>query len=148
MGVLSFFLKLFKFKPGWNGTPEMFLAMVMEMQSRNNKEFSVREVLQWGEVMQKVIKVNLAPYKNFADLMEHGQPDFSMVEKLRGKMDELNHRRELKQAIYGENVDLADDDVMKSNSEGAVFARNMVKDLFKHVKFSEEEQKKLNDLDG
>ncbi|BAU51878.1 hypothetical protein [Mucilaginibacter gotjawali] len=41
MGLLSFFLKLFKFKPGWNGTPEIFLAMVMEMQSRNNKEFSV-----------------------------------------------------------------------------------------------------------
>lgn len=106
MGLLSFLIKLFKFKPGWNGTPEMFLAMVMEMQSRNNKEFSVQEVLQWGEVMQKVIKVNLAPYKDFADLIEHGQPDFTKVEKLSGKMDELNNRRALKQAIYGKNVDL------------------------------------------
>jgi hypothetical protein len=53
----------------------MFLAMVMEMQSRNNKEFSVREVLQWGEVMQKVIKVNLAPYKDFADLVQNGEPE-------------------------------------------------------------------------
>jgi hypothetical protein len=91
--------------------------MVMEMQLRNNKEFSVQEVLQWGEVMQKVIKVNLATYKDFADLIEHGQPDFTMVEKLSGKMDELNNRRALKQAIYGKNVDLGDDDVMKSNSE-------------------------------
>jgi hypothetical protein len=147
MGLLSFLIKLFKFKPGWNGTPEMFLAMVMEMQSRNNKEFSVREVLQWGEVMQKVIKVNLAPYKDFADLMEHGQPDFTMVEKLRGKMDELNNRRALKQAIYGKNVDLGDDDVMKSNSESAVFARKMVKDLAEHLQFSPEEQKKLDELD-
>lgn len=88
MGLLSFFLKLFRFKPGWNGTPEMFLAIVMEMQARNNKDFSAREVLQWGKVMQKVIKVNLAPYKDFADLMENGRPDFSMVEKLRGKMDD------------------------------------------------------------
>jgi hypothetical protein len=48
MGLFSFFQKLFRFKPGWNGTPEMFLAMVMEMQSQNNKEFSVREVLQCG----------------------------------------------------------------------------------------------------
>jgi hypothetical protein len=94
MGLLSFLIKLFKFKPGWNGTPEMFLAMVMEMQSRNNKVFSVREVLQWGEVMQKVIKVNLAPFNDFTDLVKHGRPDFTMVEKLRGKMDELNNRRE------------------------------------------------------
>lgn len=147
MGVLSFFSKLFKFKPVWNGTPEMFLAMVMEMQSRNNKDFSKQEVLQWGEVMQKVIKIDLAPYNNFADLMENGQPDFTMVKKLKMKMDELNHRKELKQAIYGEQVNLRDDDVMKSNSEGAVFARKMVKDLSKHVQFSEEEQKKLNELD-
>lgn len=125
----------------------MFLAMVMEMQSRNNKEFSVQEVLQWGEVMQKVIKVNLAPYKNFADLMAHGQPDFTMVEKLRGKMDEMNNRRALKQAIYGKNVDLGDDDVMKSNSEAAVFARKMVKDLSKHVKFTQDDQKIVDKLE-
>jgi hypothetical protein len=54
----------------------MFLAMVMEMQSRNNREFSEREVLQWGKTMQKVIKVNLAPYKDFVDPMEHGKPDY------------------------------------------------------------------------
>lgn len=146
MGLLSFLKKIFKFKPGWAGTPEMLLAMVMEMQSRNNKEFSVLEVLQWGEVMQKVLKVNLAPYKDFADLMEHGQPDFTMVEKLRGTMDELNNRRELKRAIYGKNVDLGDDDVMKSNSESAVFTGKMVKDLSEYIQFSPEEQKKLDEL--
>jgi hypothetical protein len=144
MGLLNFLMKLFKFKPGWNGTPEMFLAMVMEMQSRNNKEFSVHEVLQWGEVMQKVIKVNLAPYKDFADLMQNGEPDFSMVEKLRGKLDEVNQRRDLKKAIYGENVDLGDDDVINSDSEGAVFARNMVKDLSKYVKFPNDDQKTID----
>jgi hypothetical protein len=146
MGVLSFFLRLFKFKPGWNGTPEMFLAMVMEMQSRNNKEFVVQEVLQWGEVMQKVVKVDLAPYRNFADLMQNRVPDFSMVEKLRGKMDEITHRVELKKAIYGENADLGDDDVMKSDSEGAVFARNMVKDLSKYVQFPDSEQDTIHKL--
>jgi hypothetical protein len=116
------------------------------MQSRNNKEFSVREVMQWGEVMQKVIKVNLAPYKDFVDLMEHGEPDFSMVEKLREKMDEVSQRRVLKQAIYGKNVNLGDDDVMKSDSEGAVFARNMVKDLSKYVQFPNDDQKTIDDF--
>jgi hypothetical protein len=146
MGLFSFFQKLFKFKPGWNGTPEMFLAMVMEMQLQNNKEFSVREVLQWGEVMQKVIKVNLSPYKDFADLMQNGEPDFTLVEKMKGRIGEINQRRDLKKAIYGEGVDLGDDDVMKSESEGAVFARNMVKDLSKHVRFSDEEQKTIEEL--
>ncbi|QEM07087.1 hypothetical protein DIU31_027605 [Mucilaginibacter rubeus] len=54
-------------------------------------------------------------------------------------MDELNNRRALKQAIYGENVDLGDDDVMKSKSESAVFARKMAKDLAEYVQFSPEE---------
>ena len=146
MGLFSFFQKLFKFKPGWNGTPEMFLAMVMEMQLQNNKEFSVREVLHWGEVMQKVIKVNLSPYNDFADLMQNGEPDFTLVEKMKGRIGEINQRRDLKKAIYGEGVDLGDDDVMKSESEGAVFARNMVKDLSKHVRFSDEEQKTIEKL--
>ncbi|BAU51877.1 hypothetical protein [Mucilaginibacter gotjawali] len=53
--------------------------------------------------MQKVINVNLAPYKDFADLLENGEPDFSMVEKLRGKMDVLNHRQELKKALRREH---------------------------------------------
>jgi hypothetical protein len=143
MGLFSFFLKLFRFKPGWNGTPEMFLALVIEMQSQNNKEFSVREVMQWGEVMQKVITVNLAPYKDFADLVQNGEPDFTMVEKLRAKMDEVHHKRNLKKVIYGEQIDLRDGDVMKSGSPGAVFARNMVKDLSKHVRFSDEEKKTI-----
>ncbi|OKS88718.1 hypothetical protein RG47T_4196 [Mucilaginibacter polytrichastri] len=37
-------------------------------------------MLQWGEVMQKVIKVNLSPYQDFADLLQNGKPDFSMVD--------------------------------------------------------------------
>ncbi len=39
--------------------PETFLAIVMEMQPRNNKAFILHEVLQ----MEKVIKVNLPPLK-------------------------------------------------------------------------------------
>jgi len=49
MGLLNFLLKLFKIKPGFNGSPEMLLAMAMEFQSRNNKEFVVDAGLQWGE---------------------------------------------------------------------------------------------------
>jgi len=113
MGLISYLLKLFKFKPGWNGTPEIFLAMVLEMQSQNNPEYAVHEVLQWGEVMQKVIKVNFKPFKDFPDLLQNGVPDFSMVEKLRGKLAEVKQRTTLKKAIYGEHADLGDDDVMK-----------------------------------
>ncbi|WP_158828964.1 hypothetical protein [Mucilaginibacter lacusdianchii] len=146
MRFFQLLLRLFGFKPRWNGTPEMFLAMVLEMQSRNNKEFSVQEVLQWGEVMQKVIQVDLKPYRSFADLVQHGQPDFSLVEKVRGKMDELKHRQELRQAIYGKQADLGDDDVMKSDAESAVFARRMVKDLSRYVQFPDSEHNQISKL--
>lgn len=146
MGLFNFVTKLFRLKPGFNGTPEMFLAMVMEMQSQNNKEFKVHEVLQWGEVMQKVIKVNLSPYKNFPDLLQNGKPDFTLVEKMRGKLTEVKNRVELKKAIYGEQADLGDDDIMNSNSDGALFARRMVKDLSNYVEFPAEEEENLKKL--
>lgn len=147
MGLPTFLLKLFRIKPGFNGTPEMFLAMVMDFQSRNNKEFMVHEVLQWGEVMQKVLKVDLRPYKDFPDLLQNGVPDYTMVERVGRKFDEIQGRMELKKAIYGENVDLGDDDVMKSKDEGSVFARRLVKDMSKYVDFPEEEQKKIDKID-
>lgn len=146
MGLINFITKLFKFKPGFKGTPEMFLAMVMEMQSQNNKEYKIHEVLQWGEVMQKVIKVDLSPYKSFPDLLQNGKPDFTLVEKMRGKLAEVKNRVELKKAIYGENADLGDDDIMNSNSEGSLFARRMVKDLSNYVEFPESEQENLKKL--
>lgn len=146
MGVLSFLIGKLKLKPQWKGTPEMFLAMVLDLQARNNKVFSVHEVLQWGEVLQKVIKVRLAPYRDFPDLMQRGVPDYSMVEKMNGKLGELQQRKDLKTAIYGEKANFGDDDVMTSNAEGAVFARKMVKDLANYVDFPEEEQDNLKKL--
>lgn len=146
MGLLNFLWKLFRIKPRFNGTPEMFLAMVMEFQSRNNTVFVVHEVLQWGEVMQKMMKVDLSPYTSFAELLQNGVPDYTLVEKVSGKFDEIQGRNELKKAIYGEDVDLGDDDVMKSQDEGAVFARRFVKDLSKYVDFPEEEQKKIDGI--
>lgn len=146
MGIIDFFGKLFKGKRKFSGTPEMFLAMVMEFQSQNNKVYVAQEVLQWGEVLQQVITVNLSPYKDFADLMEKAKPDFTMVEKMRGKLNEVHQRVELKKAIYGEKADLGDDDILTSNSAGAIFARNMVKDLSNYVEFPEEEQENLKKL--
>jgi hypothetical protein len=96
--------------------------------------------------MQKVMKVNLQPYRDFKDLAENGTPDDTLVEKVDNKVKEINQRKDLKQAIYGPDVDLGKDDVMKSNDEGAVFARKMVKDLSQHVRFSDEEQRKLDEL--
>lgn len=52
----------------------------------------------------------------------------------------------VKKAIYVENVNLGDDDVMKSNGEGAVFDRRFVKDMSKYVQFPEEEQKKTEEI--
>jgi hypothetical protein len=98
MGLLHFLLKLFRIKPGFNGTPEMFLAMVIEFQLRNSKEFVMHEVLQWGEVMQKIMKVDLAPYGSFADLLQNGVPDYTMVEKVRSKFDEIQWRVEIKKS--------------------------------------------------
>lgn len=146
MGFLSFIGKLFGFGRRFSGTPEQYLAMVQYMAKKNNPDYSKEELLQWGAVMEKVMKVNLQPYHDFEDLVENGTPDHSMVEKVDDKVKEIHQRRDLKQAIYGPNADLGDDDVMNSNDDGAVFARKMVKDLSKHVQFSDEEKKKLNDL--
>lgn len=146
MGILSFFSKLFGARRTWNGTPEMFLAMVLYMQKKNNPVYSQQEVLQWGDVLQKVIKVKLAPFADFSDLLKWGVPDFSIVDQLEGKVSEMHQRIELKKAIYGDNVDLGDDDVMKSNAEGAVFARKFIKDLSEHVQFADKEQRKIDEM--
>jgi hypothetical protein len=146
MGFLSFISRLLGLGRRWNGSPEQYLAMVQYMARKNNPDYTLQEFLQWGNVMQKVMNVDLTPYKDFRELLEKGTPDYSMVGKLDEKIAELNQRRELKQAIYGPGADLGDDDVMKSQSEGAVAARNMVKDLSQFVRFSEEDQKKLDDL--
>jgi len=74
------------------------LAMVQYMAKKNNPEYSKEELLQWGEVMKKVMKVNLQPYLDFKDLAENGTPDCSMVEKVDGKVKEIEQRRDLKQA--------------------------------------------------
>ncbi|SEN02564.1 hypothetical protein SAMN05192574_102218 [Mucilaginibacter gossypiicola] len=146
MGFFSFISKLLGIGRHWNGSPEQYLAMVQYMAKKNNPNFTLQEFLQWGEVMQKVMKVNLKPYKDFRELLEKGDPDYSMVEKLDGKLSELNKRRELKQAIYGPNARLGDDDVMNSNSKSAIEARNMVKDLSQHVRFSDDDQKIIDDM--
>ena len=146
MGFLSFISKLPGLGRRFSGTPEQHLAMVQYLAQKNNPDDSVEELLQWGEVMQKVMKVNLQPYEEFKDLAENGTPDHSLVEKVDDKVKEIHQRQDLKQAIYGPNADLGDDDVMRSNDKGAVFARKMVKDLSNHVEFSDEEKKKLNDL--
>ncbi|MEZ2336954.1 hypothetical protein AB6735_15025 [Mucilaginibacter sp. RCC_168] len=146
MGFLSFISKLLGFGRRFNGTPEQYLAMVQYMAKKNNPDYTAEELLQWGEVMQKVMKTNLNPYRDFRDLAENGTPDYSMVEKVDDKVKEMEQRRDLKQAIYGQNADLGDDDVMKSEEDGAVFARKMVKDLSQHVRFSDEEERKLDEL--
>jgi len=146
MGFVSFIVKLLGIGRRFNGTPEQYLAMVQYMAKKNNPEYGMEELLQWGKVMQKVMKVNLQPYRDFKDLAENGIPDNAMVEKVDQKVKEINQRKDLKQAIYGPNADLGDDDIMKSNDVSAVFAREMVKDLSQHVQFPEEEQRKLKDL--
>jgi len=146
MGLLNFFARVLGLCRRFSGTPEQYLATVQYMAKKNNPEYGKEELLQWGEVMQKVMKVNLQPYHDFKDLAENGIPDDSMVEKVDQKVNEINQRNDLKQAIYGSNPDLGKDDVMKSNDPGAIFARKMVKDLSQHVQFPDEEQKNLDNL--
>jgi hypothetical protein len=140
MGILSFFSKLFGAKRTWNGSPEKFLAMVLFMKKKNNPVYSEQEVLQWGEILQKVIQVNLSPYVDFEDLLLRGVPDRSVVDELEGKISEIHQRIELKKAIYGDDADLGDDDVMTSSSESAVAARNFIGDLSKYIQFPDDEQ--------
>ena len=147
MGLVKLISRVFKFRPKWNGTPEMFLAVVTEMASRNNPDYSLKELLQWGDVMQKIMKVNLKPYRDFADLVARGTPDVAIVEKLKQGERETHQRRELKQAIYGPEADLGDDDLLKSDAAGAVFVRKMIKSMSEHVRFSEEEQRKIDEFD-
>src|ERR1700761_4042490 len=109
MGLAKLFSRLFR--PRWQGTPEMFLAVVTEMAFRNNPEYASRELIQLGRIMQQVVKVNLAPYKDFADLVERAVPDESIIDQLKQSERELHQRRDLKQAIYSEKADLGDDDV-------------------------------------
>jgi hypothetical protein len=146
MGFLSFISKLLGLGRRFSGTPEQYLAMVQYMAKKNSPDYSKEELLQWGEVMQKVMKVDLKPYLDFKDLAENGIPDESMIEKVDEKVKEIIHRKDMKQAIYGPNADLGDDDVMTSDDPGAIFARKMVKDLSQHVQFPDGDQAKLDKL--
>jgi hypothetical protein len=56
--------------------------MVQYMARKNNPEYRLQEFLQWGDVMQKVMKVNLDPYTSFKDLLERGTPDYSLITKI------------------------------------------------------------------
>lgn len=142
MGLLSFFKTIFKRQKSqsWNRSPEQFLAMVIYLQTYGGKSYSIEEVLKLGDIMMKVMQVDLFPYKDFADLVANGIPDYEAVNTVKSKMTEVQGRIELKKAIYGEDVDLGDDDVMKSNSPDAIASRNMVDELSKFIKFQEEDK--------
>lgn len=58
MGFLSFISRLLALGRRCSGTPEQYLAMVQYMARKNNPTYSHEELLQWGEVMQKVMEVD------------------------------------------------------------------------------------------
>lgn len=120
--------------------------MAQYIAAKNNPNYSKEELLQWGETFQKVMNVKLAPYADFRELMEKGTPDTSLIKKVDARYEELKGRQELKKAIYGENTDLGEDDIMTSQDESAVFARQMIKDLSQHVEFPEDERGNLDKL--
>lgn len=138
MGIRSFFNNYFS-KPRWDGGPEKFLAFVLFLQKENNPNYSRDEVLQWSEILQKTIKVNLGPYRDFEDLLNRGVPDHSFIDDLKNSVEATKKRIELKKAIYGKDVDLGDDDVMKSNSDSAVRARNTIIRMSKYIQFQEDQ---------
>jgi len=140
---MSIFNRFFSRKPRWNGTPETYLAMIMELQTMNNDAYAVAEVVQLGEIMQKVINVELSPYQDFSDLLARGTPDFTLVKLMREQLKEHRSRVDLKQAIYGKRADLGDDDIMKSASADAKFARKLVDDLGRFIDFKSEDGENL-----
>ena len=138
--AFEFLKRLFTFKPKFNGTPETFLAMMLEMEREGKAEGpESATAAQLAEVFMKVMKVNLQPYKSFADLEENGIPDFSIMEKIRPKVEENKQRIELKKAIYGKDADLGEDDPRYGNSDGAKFTRQLTNELSKHIKFKDDE---------
>ncbi|SDF26840.1 hypothetical protein SAMN05216464_11569 [Mucilaginibacter pineti] len=89
---MGIFKRFFSRKPRWNGTPETYLAMIMELQTMNNDVYSVGEVLQLGEIMQKVINVELSPYQDFSDLLARAVPDFTQVKSMREQLEKHRGR--------------------------------------------------------
>lgn len=142
MGLLSFFKNIFKRQKSqsWNRSPEEFLAMVIYLQTYGGKPYSDDEVLKLGNIMMKVMQVKLFPYKDFADLLNNGVPDYGAVNTVKSKMAEVRSRIEIKKAIYGDNVNLGDDDVMKSNSADAIASRKMVEELSQFIKFRQDNE--------
>lgn len=138
--ALGFLKRIFSFKPKFNGSPETFLAMMLEMEKEGKGEGpESASAAQLAEVFMKVMKVNLHPYKDFADLEENGVPDSSIMDKIRPKVEENKQRMELKKAIYGKDADLGEDDPRYGNSDGAKFTRDLTNELSKHIRFKEEE---------
>jgi hypothetical protein len=50
----------------------MFLAVIMEFQSGNNKKFVVHEMPLLGDGMQRMLKVDHSLHTLFADLVQTG----------------------------------------------------------------------------
>lgn len=59
-----------------------------------------------GRSPSKGHKSNLHPYRDFYDLAVNGKPDLSLVGKVDDNLKEIEHRRHLKQAIYGPYANL------------------------------------------
>ena len=138
--AFEFLKRLFSFKPKFKGSPETFLAMMFVMEKEGKTEGSdSASAARLAEVFMKVMRVNLHPYKDFADLEKNGVPDFSIMEQIRPKLEENKQRIELKHAIYGKDADLGEDDLRYGNSNGAKFTRDLTEELSKHIKFKDEE---------
>lgn len=141
--AFQYIKQLFKIKPRFNHTPETFLAMMHEMQNigrQGDPESS--SAYQLARVFIKIIKVDLHPYKDLDDLFENGSPDFTLTDMVMPKVMENQNRRELKQEIYGKDVDLGDDDPLQGNTEGAEFARQIAGELQKYIRVKGDENKK------
>ena len=138
--ALEFLKRIFSFQPKFKGTPESFLAMMLEMEKEGKAEGpESASAAQLAEVFMKVMKVNLHPYKDFADLEENGVPDSSIMDKIRPKIEENKQRMELKKAIYGKDADLGEDDPRYGNSKSAKFTRDLTEELSKHIKFKDDQ---------
>ncbi|WP_428330366.1 hypothetical protein [Mucilaginibacter sp.] len=130
---------IFSRKRTWNGSPEMFLAMMLEMEAKGREnDASSASAEQLAGVMMKICNINLYPYKDFSDLQNNGTPDYSLIEKVRPKLNDQLQRMELKKAIYGNNADLGEDDPLAGNSDAAKFTRSFIEDFQQYVELKDE----------
>jgi hypothetical protein len=90
MKLLKTVYDLLNPKPIWHGSPETFLAMILELQSMMPNTDTAEVTLRLGKVMVTKYRISLAPYADLRELIEKGVPDRSKLHLMRKEISQLS----------------------------------------------------------